>query len=302
MANNLLLVDDSPLIHRVVELTFEGQGLAVHPADDAEEALALARRLKPDIVLASTEMKGAGGLDFCRRLRLEAELAEVPVVLLTTAQEGLSEGEVREAGAVGVLTKPFEPGRLLAEVDRALASGSVRGGAEPPSPSPATPSAETPPAQEPPPEASQEGASEATEEGAEEALSPEGSEEPPAELVAHSGQLSAAEAELASLQAELVADLEAAGEAELAAKVEAAGEAEAAAEGVEAAPAGRQPAKEAGLDEEALRPLLEKSLERTAEALVPEILRHIDSLVVEQLPDLVEKIVLREIEKIKRGE
>ena len=55
------------------------------------------------------------------------------------------------------------------------------------------------------------------------------------------------------------------------------------------------------LDDE-VAPLIESSLERTVEAIVPAILQRIESLVVERLPGMVEKIILREIEKIKRGE
>ncbi len=120
MANNLLLVDESPLIQRVVELTLEGKDVSIHSAEDADEALSLARSLKPDIVLASTEFKGGGGLDFCRTLQEDPELAGTPVLLLASAKEGLSEEEAKQAGAVGVLTKPFEPENLLAEVGKAL--------------------------------------------------------------------------------------------------------------------------------------------------------------------------------------
>ncbi|OGL62417.1 MAG: hypothetical protein A3J27_10765 [Candidatus Tectomicrobia bacterium RIFCSPLOWO2_12_FULL_69_37] len=125
MANQLLLVDDSPLIHRVVELTFEGQDFSIHAADTPEQALAMARTVKPDIVVASAEMKGAGGAEICRRLRQEGELGETPVLLLTSAKSRISEDEARQAGAAGVLVKPFEPERLLAEVGRAMARGGA---------------------------------------------------------------------------------------------------------------------------------------------------------------------------------
>ena len=147
MANQLLLVDDSPLIHRVVELTFEGQDFSIHAADTPEQAFALARTLKPDIVVASAEMKGAGGADICRRLRQEGELGETPVLLLTSAKARMSEGEARQAGAAGVLVKPFEPERLLAEVGRALTRGASVPDAGAVA---ATPAAGVPPEQEEP--------------------------------------------------------------------------------------------------------------------------------------------------------
>jgi hypothetical protein len=59
---------------------------------------------------------------------------------------------------------------------------------------------------------------------------------------------------------------------------------------------------DSGHEASGVEPLVQQSLERTVEAIVPALIRNIEALVVRQLPDLVEKIVLREIDKIKRGE
>ena len=56
MARTLLLADDSPTIHRVVELTFAGQDMQVITADDGEQAIALIRTHRPDIILADIGM------------------------------------------------------------------------------------------------------------------------------------------------------------------------------------------------------------------------------------------------------
>ena len=122
MAKNLLLVDESPVIQRVVELTFEDQDVFVYSATDPEEALALARSLNPDIVLASGKMEGTEELEFCRKLSADASLANIPVLVLSSAEEGPSESEAITAGAVGVLNKPFPREALLAEVNRTLSA------------------------------------------------------------------------------------------------------------------------------------------------------------------------------------
>ncbi len=122
MASNLLLVDESPLIHRVVELTMEGRDISVYSAEDIEEALTLARSLKPDFILASTKFKRSSGFDLCRTLKEDADLAAIPVLLLAGAKEEVTDEEAVAAGAIGVLTKPFEPESLLAEVEKALAA------------------------------------------------------------------------------------------------------------------------------------------------------------------------------------
>ncbi|MFP6868583.1 MAG: response regulator [Nitrospinota bacterium] len=121
MANNLLLVDESPLIHRIVELTMEGYDISVYSAEDTEEALTLARSLKPDFILASTTFKRNSGFDLCRTLREDPELKDIPILLLASAKEEVSHEEAVEAGVIGVLTKPFKPESLLAEVGKALA-------------------------------------------------------------------------------------------------------------------------------------------------------------------------------------
>jgi len=129
MANNLLLVDESPLIYRVVELTMEGSDISVYSAKDIEEALTLARSLKPDFILTSTTFKRNSGFDFCRTLSEDIELNAIPVLFLANAKEKVSHDDALEAGAIGVLTKPFEPEILLDLVGKALAweSGTTGG-------------------------------------------------------------------------------------------------------------------------------------------------------------------------------
>ena len=122
MAHNLLLVDESPLIHRVVELTMEGLNISVFSAEDTEEAMTLARSLKPDFILASSTFKRNSGFDLCRALKDDDELGKIPVLMLSSAKENVTEQEALDVGAIGVLTKPFEPENLLAYVKEAISS------------------------------------------------------------------------------------------------------------------------------------------------------------------------------------
>jgi len=122
MAHNLLLVDESPLIHRVVELTLEGLEISVFSAEDTDEAMTLARSLKPTFIVASTTFKRNSGFDLCRALKDDAELGNIPILLLSSAKENVTEQEALEVGAIGVLTKPFEPKSLLAHVQEAISS------------------------------------------------------------------------------------------------------------------------------------------------------------------------------------
>ena len=84
MPKQILLVDDSVTIQRVVELTFAHEAdYKVTAAKSADEGLAKARDLKPDIVLADAGMMGKTGYDLCASLRSDGALASVPVLILT---------------------------------------------------------------------------------------------------------------------------------------------------------------------------------------------------------------------------
>jgi hypothetical protein len=77
-------------------------------------------RSDPDFILASTIFKRNSGFDLCRTLKEDPELNGIPILLLASAKEEVGHEEAVEAGAIGVLTKPFEPESLLAEVGKAL--------------------------------------------------------------------------------------------------------------------------------------------------------------------------------------
>ncbi|MEE9276693.1 MAG: response regulator [bacterium] len=123
MANQLLLLDESSLIQRVVQLTFEDQDISVHIAHGAAEGLDFVRSERPSIVVASADIEG-GGLEFCRRIKADSDLASIPVLVLLDSPGGPEESEAIAAGAAGVLVKPFEPTALLEEVGRALGAAA----------------------------------------------------------------------------------------------------------------------------------------------------------------------------------
>ena len=110
----LLLADDSPTIQKVISLTFEDEGFEVVAVGDGAQALrALADEPPPDIVLADVVMPGPDGYELCERIKRDARLGRVPVVLLVGTFEPFNEAEARRVGADTVLTKPFQSIRNL---------------------------------------------------------------------------------------------------------------------------------------------------------------------------------------------
>ena len=113
----ILVVDDEPAIVDLVRFTLEDAEVRVVEASDGAEALVLARRIKPDLVLLDVQMPRLDGLEVCRQLRREPALARMPIVMLTAAGQEADRARGRAAGADEYLTKPFSPLALLALVE-----------------------------------------------------------------------------------------------------------------------------------------------------------------------------------------
>lgn len=113
----ILIVDDEPPILDLVRFTLEDTEVRVVEASDGVEALALARRLRPDLILLDVHMPRLDGLEACRQIRRDPALARTPIVILTAAGQEADRARGREAGADEYLTKPFSPLALLALVE-----------------------------------------------------------------------------------------------------------------------------------------------------------------------------------------
>lgn len=123
MRKKLLLADDSSTIQRVIELTFSGEDVEVLTAGDGEEAIARIPKEKPDIVLADIGMPKRSGYEVSAFVKGNAELQNIPVLLLAGAFEPVDEAKAKEAKCDGVLVKPFEPHHVIARV-RELIDGA----------------------------------------------------------------------------------------------------------------------------------------------------------------------------------
>jgi len=116
----ILVVDDEAPIVDLVRFTLEDGDVRVVEASDGAEALVLARRIKPDLVLLDVHMPRLDGLELCRQLRREPDFARTPIVMLTAAGQQADRSSGLSAGADEYLTKPFSPLALLALVEALL--------------------------------------------------------------------------------------------------------------------------------------------------------------------------------------
>jgi CheY-like chemotaxis protein len=123
----LLLADDSPTVRKVVEMFFVEEGYDVVAVGGGQEALReLEAERPPDVLLADAVMPGPDGYELCERVKRDARLGGVPVVLLVGTFEPFNEAEARRVGADTVLTKPFQSIRDLVSKVGSLLGGESK--------------------------------------------------------------------------------------------------------------------------------------------------------------------------------
>jgi len=113
LAATVLVADDDADILRVIELNFRLEGFEVVTARDGADALAKAVTVRPDLVVLDVLMPGIDGYTICARIRADASLAAVPVIIVTANDATAAVEAARQAGANDFLIKPFHPAALL---------------------------------------------------------------------------------------------------------------------------------------------------------------------------------------------
>jgi two-component system KDP operon response regulator KdpE len=113
----ILVVDDDPQIRRVLRTTLVVQGYEVADARSGEDALERLREGKYDLILLDMNMEGMDGIETCRLIRANSDIA---IVMLTVRDTERDKVSALDAGADDYVTKPFSTPELLARVRAAL--------------------------------------------------------------------------------------------------------------------------------------------------------------------------------------
>jgi response regulator RpfG family c-di-GMP phosphodiesterase len=120
-ALRILLVDDDPALRTLLKTTFEVADVAVVEAEDAQAARLKIEKSRPDVIVLDVNMPGTTGLELCAELKAAPATRDIPIVLLTGADEG-NVATAKKAGADSFVRKPFSPLELLSVAER-LAGG-----------------------------------------------------------------------------------------------------------------------------------------------------------------------------------
>lgn len=123
MSKTILLVDDEEAVLELISATLSyDDSYRFILARDGEEALSVARRDKPDLILLDILMPKKDGYHVCRALKQDPETSHIKVLILTALTQDLEYQRAVESGADGYLTKPFSPLELLAKLNMSLSA------------------------------------------------------------------------------------------------------------------------------------------------------------------------------------
>ncbi len=121
----VLLVDDDPVVREIYGRRLAEEGYRVLTALDAQQALDLACRENPQVIILDINLPDAGGLSVLRVLKNQEATTAIPVIMITSAPDYRMRREFAKAGeAAGFLIKPFSPKQLLAEIQKVIPMGS----------------------------------------------------------------------------------------------------------------------------------------------------------------------------------
>lgn len=124
MSQKILVVDDEQSIVTLLQFNLEQAGYSVVVALDGKEALEIAKKEKPDLMVLDLMLPELNGLEVCKELR-QAKI-NTPILMLTAKDDELDKIIGLELGADDYLTKPFSPREVVARVKAILRRSQVQ--------------------------------------------------------------------------------------------------------------------------------------------------------------------------------
>jgi two-component system alkaline phosphatase synthesis response regulator PhoP len=118
--NKVLIVDDEPDILDLLQYNLEKEGYEVETASNGKEAVEVAKKFIPQLILMDIMMPKMDGIEACRQIRQSSKLKEVFIIFLTSRSEEFSEIAAFESGANDFITKPIKPRALMSRVSAAF--------------------------------------------------------------------------------------------------------------------------------------------------------------------------------------
>ena len=113
----ILIADDEPDILEIIQYNLRNEGYEVVTAKNGNEAIEMAKKFQPDLIILDIMMPGKNGIEVCNILRLQPTFNDTLIIFLTALSDEGSEVKGLETGADDYLTKPISPKVLVSKVN-----------------------------------------------------------------------------------------------------------------------------------------------------------------------------------------
>lgn len=118
----IIIVDDDPNIAKLIQLYLEQEEYDVRHFARGDETLVAFRQEEPALVLLDIMLPGIDGWELCREIR---KISQVPIIMLSAKEETFDKVKSLELGADDYITKPFDPGEMIARIKAVLRRSST---------------------------------------------------------------------------------------------------------------------------------------------------------------------------------
>jgi DNA-binding response OmpR family regulator len=115
----ILVVDDDPLVIRMVKELLKTQGFAVETAKDGIDAMIMIKNNKPDLIVLDIMMPELNGYDVLKSLKFQEEYKKIPIILLTAREQELDK-RISQMMGIDYLQKPLDREIFLTKVQQAV--------------------------------------------------------------------------------------------------------------------------------------------------------------------------------------
>ena len=122
----VLVVDDSPTVRKIVQLTLQRENIRVVTAGDGLGALAAVADAQPDLILLDIMLPRMDGYNICQVVRKNMSYRDLPIIMLSGKDGLLDKMRGRLAGSTEYITKPFDSSELVQTVKRYLDTPAAR--------------------------------------------------------------------------------------------------------------------------------------------------------------------------------
>lgn len=126
MAKTVLIVEDNELNMKLFHDLLEAQGYATIETRNGIEALELARKHRPDLILMDIQLPEVSGLEVTKWLKDDPQLRRIPVIAVTAFAMKGDEERIRDGGCEAYLSKPISVTKFLETVRQFIGSGGER--------------------------------------------------------------------------------------------------------------------------------------------------------------------------------